>query len=90
MRTRQERTDQEQDIARKRLEADLLQSGWIETYPKWLGRDDRLFEKKHRRILVDEIGAFTYKRQEAGWRIHRGIVGYDRARILDLFEKAGH
>lgn len=83
------RTDRENEAARRHLEADLLETGWrrLVPGPKWLRRDDKLFEKKGRRILSDEIGAYTYRQNDGFWKRHRGIVGYSLARVLDVFQR---
>lgn len=85
------------DGQRQQLEVDLLQSGWqlFSPGPKWLERDDKLFEKTGllgaRRILTDEDGVFTYKLQgQRFWKRHRGVVGYDRPTIMDAFERRGY
>jgi hypothetical protein len=85
------RTERETETARQRLEADLLESGWRLLYPgpKWLDRWDKMFEKKGRRVLTDEQGCFAYKLQGDFWRRHRGLVGYDLGRVLDLFGRKG-
>jgi hypothetical protein len=88
--TGQERRNYENDNKRGQLEADLQQSGWVECSLRWLERWDRMVEKRHRRILTDEQGCFVYKHTNGAWHRHRGVVGYDKGRVLDMFEKAGH
>ena len=92
------RTDRDQETARQRLEAALLESGWRLLYPgpKWLARDDRLYEKKGRRILCDELGCFVYKgtweanHREQVWRRHRGVVDFDLGRVIDAFGRKAY
>jgi hypothetical protein len=90
MAPRAARLDREKDNKRLILEEGLLNTGWRLVRPRWAERDDQVYEKNNRRILVDRTGCFVYKYLNGSWERHRGIWGYDNNLVLAAFDQVDH
>lgn len=75
--------------AKDRLENELLNAGWQTVHPRWLNRQDKLWEFRDQRILTDNGGVFMYVRQPEGWRRIAGLAMFDKTIIWQGFKAGG-